>query len=150
MILEFSCPRGAREPISPTQLLVEVTNLQHVYILRLLLVTNFVGRSTRSLNINDSHCERRDTSQQTRYIDTMLFWCWTDVEDCGPTTEQHMVRLSEIYPVLRRAFWSVHILSALATKTTALDIPAITNVDLLLTYQCWFTVGPLSTTVAQQ
>ena len=37
---------------------------------------------------------RRLLSQQTRDTDPMLFWCWADVEDGGPTSKQHWVSAS--------------------------------------------------------
>ena len=37
---------------------------------------------------------RWENTQRKRGIDQMLFWCWADVEDSGPTLKQHWVNAS--------------------------------------------------------
>ena len=48
------------------------------------------------------------TSQQTRDVDPMLFLCWADVGDGGPTLKQHWVNVSCLLgPATSERDWNI-------------------------------------------
>ena len=63
-------------------------------------------------------------SQQTRYVEPMLFYCWASVADNGPTLKRHWLKLGH------------NIITVLPSKQDTLT-------------QCFLDVGPLSATLAQ-
>ena len=67
-------------------------------------------------------------SQQTRYVEPMLFYCWASVADNGPTLKRHWLNVS--------CLLGHNIITFLPGKQDTLT-------------QCFLNVGPLSATLAQ-
>ena len=46
------------------------------------------------------------SSQQTRYVDPMLFYCWSSVADAGPALKQHWINISCLWAVMHTMRWN--------------------------------------------
>ena len=121
--LDLNPPPPPPRPHNPAPITTRTTSAKNV-----TAINSPCGKATRQLDMRIfrittafwilfEHNLAHIMSQQKRYIDSMLFQCWTSVADGGPTLKRHWVNISCLLGC------RVHLLPTLKCFVASLNSP---------------------------